>query len=73
MIGNPQALIYPSPVMSCQPVVRKCFMSPLPAAMLYALPALPSSILMVFSSGTIADAPNDDFRFPVSWEPFDLV
>ena len=27
------------------------------------------AILMVFSSGTIADAPSDDFRFPVSHWP----
>ena len=27
------------------------------------------AILMVFSSGTIADAPSDDFRFPVSQWP----
>ena len=25
MIGNPQALIYPSPVMSCLPPALKCF------------------------------------------------
>ena len=30
------------------------------------------AILMVFSSGMIADAPSDDFRFPVSQWPLEL-
>ena len=31
----------------------------------------PDAILMVFSSGKIADAPTDDFRFPVSYWPLE--
>ena len=31
------------------------------------------AILMVFSSGTIVDAPNDDFRFPVSQWPLGTI
>ena len=31
------------------------------------------AILMVFSSGTIANAPDDDFRFPVSQWPLGTI